>query len=369
MRYPWANTVLLLLLVVQLVTGLFGLIAGAPRLAWVLWLHAAGGYAVLVVFVWKGRIIVDVLRRRRRLDWPRLGSLSLTLFVVVILGTGIIWTIGGPAYALGFSLITLHAVLALFLLVLFAWHTLAKRFIFRVRPARSPRVPAPDCHQRGGAGRVEAGRAGNRLLSLPGAARRFTGSYETGSLTGAFPTVSWLFDNPPPVAADTWRLVIDGAVAQPLTLTYDQIEQMAQDERAATIDCTGGWYSAQTWRGVALGRLLAQSEPAPHALSVTVEAVSGYGRRFALDEARGLLVGRAGGKWAAAARTWISAAAGSRPVIAGSSGSSGSPTSGSTQRAIFSSRRCPFSERPSAAAPRLNTLAWPDGSGHANCDA
>ena len=64
MRYPWVNSALLVLLVAQLLTGFFGLISGAPPFAWVLWLHGIVGYAILVIFVWKGQIILAVVRRR-----------------------------------------------------------------------------------------------------------------------------------------------------------------------------------------------------------------------------------------------------------------------------------------------------------------
>ncbi len=79
-------------------------------------------------------------------------------------------------------------------------------------------------------------------------------------------------------------------MARPFSLSYDELAQLAQVEAVAVIDCTGGWYSAQRWRGVPLGALLDEAGDAATAASVTIEAVSGYKRRFPVDEARRCLL-------------------------------------------------------------------------------
>jgi DMSO/TMAO reductase YedYZ molybdopterin-dependent catalytic subunit len=132
-----------------------------------------------------------------------------------------------------------------------------------------------------------------RVLDLPGARRRFTGSYETGSFTGDFPTVSWLFDKPGRVGTGDWRLTVDGAVREPIELDYAEVEALAVAEQTALLDCTGGWYSTQVWRGIPLAALLDRAGVEGGARSITVEAVSGYDRRFNLDEARGFLLATA----------------------------------------------------------------------------
>ena len=49
------------------------------------------------------------------------------------------------------------------------------------------------------------------LLGLPGATRRFTGSYEAGSFAGnEFPSTSWLADHPRALAPDRYRLQVTG---------------------------------------------------------------------------------------------------------------------------------------------------------------
>jgi DMSO/TMAO reductase YedYZ molybdopterin-dependent catalytic subunit len=182
---------------------------------------------------------------------------------------------------------TVHAVLGLAALFLLIWHTLARRYIVRVRAARDRRAFLRLAGLAfGGALLWQLGRSAKTVLALPAVSRRFTGSYETGSFTGSFPVVSWLFDYPDPVVTESWRLVIDGAVRQPMTLTYAELLTLTAQTLDAVLDCTGGWYSSQEWRGVNVGRLLALAGPLEGAASFTVAATSGYSRRFAIAEAR-----------------------------------------------------------------------------------
>ena len=53
----------------------------------------------------------------------------------------------------------------------------------------------------------------------------------------------------------------------------------------ATLDCTGGWHTTQDWSGVPLQHVLDLAGVRPEAASITVRSVTGYFRRFSLDEA------------------------------------------------------------------------------------
>lgn len=218
-------------------------------------------------------------------------SVILAGLLAIILATGLIWTFAGRTILLGLSLMTLHALAAIALIAFLVWHSIARRFIFRVAEARGRRaflrLAANSLSGLVVWGFVEPLK---KVFDLPGAARRFTGSYETGSLTGDFPQVIWLFDNVQPIDPNHWRLIVDGAVEQVVTLTLEQLERLASDRITETIDCTGGWYSTQEWIGVNLGRILDMAGVKPSARSVTFEAVSGYARRFALQDARGYLL-------------------------------------------------------------------------------
>jgi DMSO/TMAO reductase YedYZ molybdopterin-dependent catalytic subunit len=182
-------------------------------------------------------------------------------------------------------------LLTILLAGLLLWHVLSRRFVWRIPAARDRRA---FLRLMGvsltGLLLWQVTEQAKAAANLSGANRRFTGSYERGSLTGHFPEVTWLFDNPPPVDLSRWRLTIEGAVAQPLTFTYEELTQRPTETVTATLDCTGGWYSAQEWRGLRLGDLLDQAGLTATARSLTVEAVSGYSRRFSLDQARDFLL-------------------------------------------------------------------------------
>jgi DMSO/TMAO reductase YedYZ molybdopterin-dependent catalytic subunit len=105
-----------------------------------------------------------------------------------------------------------------------------------------------------------------------------------------FPVVSWFLDRPDPLDIAQWQLKVSGAVTQPLSLSYAALLALPQQEQVATLDCTGGWYTVQAWRGVALGELLKLSAPLEEAESITVRSSTGYQRRFTLDEAAGYLL-------------------------------------------------------------------------------
>ncbi len=291
MRYPWANVVLLILLIFQLVTGFLGLISGSENLRWILWLHGAGGYAIAAISFWKGIIIFDVFNRIRRINLSRLVFIVLAGLLATILATGLIWAFAGRMILFGMSLMTIHALASIALVAFLVWHSIAKRFILRAPEARGRRaflrLAANSLTGLVVWGFVEPLK---KAFGLPGAARRFTGSYEASHLTGDFPQVIWLFDNVQPIDLNHWRLIVDGQVEQVVALTLEQLGRLASDRSTETIDCTGGWYSTQEWIGVNLGRLLDMAGVKPSARSVTVEAVSGYARRFALQDARGYLL-------------------------------------------------------------------------------
>lgn len=220
-----------------------------------------------------------------------MNSLGLITLLLTTLATGLLWTFAGRILIGGYSLITIHVVLALGVLSLLPWHVVGKRWVFNNKNAMSRRtfLQAGGMAVGGAALYLLAGRVMS-LFALPGARRRFTGSYETGSYSFEFPVVTWLFDYPAPVDLQGWRLTIDGAVENPLALSYDQLSRLANDTTVGLIDCTGGWYARQEWQGINVGALLQKAGMKAGARSVSFEAVSGYGRRFAVEESLGFLL-------------------------------------------------------------------------------
>jgi DMSO/TMAO reductase YedYZ molybdopterin-dependent catalytic subunit len=286
MKTPWVNILLLVLLLIQTLTGYLGLTNGHQPRAWVLWLHGIIAYALTLLLFVKAGVIVDAWRRKKRWTWPRVLFLINLILLLVTLLAGLLWTFDGPLYLSGFSLVSLHIYLAVPLMVLMLWHSLRMRFIFRVRGATGRRPFLAGLVAIAGALALwMAARQAKALAGWAGATRRFTGSYEVGSHCGEFPVVSWIADRPPPVDLAGWALRVEGAVERPFNLTYEELGRWASEELAATLDCTGGWYSDQQWRGAPVATLLELARPLPTAASVTFAAVSGYKRRFPLPEA------------------------------------------------------------------------------------
>ena len=291
MPHPWVNTLLLGFVAVALTSGYFGLTNGDPGRAWILWVHAAVAYAILAVLAWKAAVVLRSLRRNRIAGTPRMAFLLMAALFAFVLASGVTWAHAGRTVFGAVALIELHQWAAVAVGLLLAWHVAMRRAILRVPPARDRRAFLR---------LAAAGTAGvalwqgaallTKLTGLPGADRRFTGSYETGSFTGSFPRVSWFTDDPNPVEPDTWELVIDGLVDREQHVDYETISRLAREDLDATLDCTGGWYTTQAWSGVRVATLLSTAGPKDGAGSIEVQSVTGYSRRFSMSEAQNALL-------------------------------------------------------------------------------
>jgi DMSO/TMAO reductase YedYZ molybdopterin-dependent catalytic subunit len=279
----WTNLALFVLLGLAFTTGWVAFFYGTAPSRASLIVHAASGYAIVALTPWKAVIAARGLHRRRPGWW---ASLVFTGLVMVSIGAGIMHSTGlllafGP-----FSAMTVHVGAALVAIPFVAWHVLARRIPVRaVDLSRRSLLRAGALL--GGAGLAYgAGEAAVRLLSLPGSTRRFTGSYEDGSLQPAqLPVTQWMFDAVPAIDPATWRLTVQmGATTR--EWTYDEL--LAFDDRVrATLDCTGGFYSTQDWSGVWLSRLLPVD---PKGESLHIRSLTGYDRRFTARDANRLLV-------------------------------------------------------------------------------
>ena len=287
------NLALFFLLLLELVSGLGSFLAGSPEGRWVFWLHSAGGLSIVVLLVWKWRIVVRSFQRRGAGFWSLAPAVLGVLFLGILV-TGLWWLLVGrgsllvPFYGEMRPLV-LHTILGLALVPLFALHVVL----------RWPRRPAAAF-----AGR----RAVLRLLAVGGAGfalsrglaaaaphtgpdRRFTGSREEASFEGnAHPVTNWLGDSRQRIPAGEWRLDVRGAVREPLTLGYDDLTAFADRNRRATLDCTGGWYTVQDWGGIPLQAVLDRAGLTDDARSIVVTSATGFSRRFGLGTVPRLLL-------------------------------------------------------------------------------
>ena len=285
MKSFWANSVLLTLLLVELATGFFGLVSGSAGDAIFIAVHRIAGFAIVVVLIWKTAIIVSSLRRRR--SGPRqYASLILVSLLAVTLGLGFAWSYAGPFTFAWFSGVSWHIYVGAALAPVAAWHayTYTKRLPLSFWAERRWFLRAAGIGLAGFAF-TQTSEAASAFFRPSGSERRFTGSYNAARRYGErFPVVSWLNDSPPDIDASEWRLSVIGAVDRELELAYDDLDR--RRGVTAVIDCTGGWYSEQDWRGVPVADVLDQAGTSPNAASITVTSATGYYRRFSMEEAR-----------------------------------------------------------------------------------
>jgi hypothetical protein len=85
----------------------------------------------------------------------------------------------------------------------------------------------------------------------------------------------------PTVDLSKWRLKIDGLVAQPLTLSYDEILALPRIDKTLTLECIsnpiGGSYLGNArWTGTALKPLLERVNPTSAAAHAVIYGADGY---------------------------------------------------------------------------------------------
>jgi len=73
-----------------------------------------------------------------------------------------------------------------------------------------------------------------------------------------------------------FRLVVEGKVARPLSLSLDDLRTMTQHQATLPITCVEGWSASATWRGVRVRDLLAAAGASDEA-SVRVESIEPQG--------------------------------------------------------------------------------------------
>jgi hypothetical protein len=270
------NLALLGALVVALVTGWMAFGAGTGWGRPVVVAHGVTGLAIVALAPWKSVIARRGLRRPRP---GRPSSLVLFALIVASLAAGIAHSAGVTGRAAGLTMMQLHVGAALAAMPFAAAHLVR-------RPVR---VRLTDLSRRnllrglgvvGGGALVYAGlESVSKLLSLPGARRRFTGSHEIGSHEPAkMPVTQWLDDRVPEISADRWSLPVRSAGTE-RSWSLDELEEK-RVRITATLDCTGGWYAEQDWHGVPLRTLL----PDGTGRSIVVRSSTGYARRFPIAD-------------------------------------------------------------------------------------
>lgn len=276
MRGGWltARRVDLLLGIAATVAAGTGLASWAVGTSWGRWLtvaHALSGLSLLALAPAKLRGSVRTgLKRRKATRWLSmlLGALIVATIVLGALHATGLWH--GVGY---WSALWTHVLLVAFVAPLLVWHIVSR-----------PRRPGiADLDRRafvGGSIALAAAGAAYWIQQLVvGDNRRFTGSHEIASFNPAdMPTTMWLNDTSPSVALSDWELTVAG-----VPVKLETLHGLAAP-LTADLDCTGGWWSRQSWDAVPLAELL----PPTDAPTLEVTSLTGYSRLFPARDAANL---------------------------------------------------------------------------------
>ncbi len=90
----------------------------------------------------------------------------------------------------------------------------------------------------------------------------------------------------PTIALSRWSLQVDGAVEEPLSLSWDDFQKLPQAEDVSDFHCVTSWsLMDQRWKGVQFSTIAALVRPLPSATHVMTYAYDGYTTNLPLEEA------------------------------------------------------------------------------------
>jgi hypothetical protein len=293
------NTLILILFCILGITGLYGLVWPLPSSLFEI--HRIAGWGLISLIPWKAVIVFRSLRRGPSRHFDRnllvVISLLLSLATLTVIALVLSWKLQiGPYYvwiaSIGYSGIGWHWGIAMGLAPFFlihAWrHWLKPKRVDFTERRQVLKLMGLGAAALTGWGLTEALAAS---ISQDKRQRRFTGSREEGSYTGnAHPITSGADQGKVRLHLDAWSLRVTGAVHTPLAMTYPDILAQSTADVTATLDCTGGWYTVQTWRGMPLLELLAQARILPEAKGIVLRGVLEYSAPFTLAQAQGILL-------------------------------------------------------------------------------
>jgi DMSO/TMAO reductase YedYZ molybdopterin-dependent catalytic subunit len=280
------NLALLLLLAVALTTGTLAFGVGTPVPAWlVTTAHGLAGLGLVLLIPWKSVVVRRGFRRRP----PRPGRLSgvaLAILVPLALVAGFLHSLGGFRAYLGVFPMQVHVAAALIAVPFAVHHVLVRRQLPRRGDVSRRSALRSLALAAGAVGAYAAVEGIAALARLPGRGRQVTGSHEVGSgVPLRMPVTQWLADPVPELDPNVWTLRVVTPIGAH-ELGYAEFAA-GTDVVTAVLDCTGGWYAQQRWRGVRLDRILPVLN-GPQ--SIDVVSVTGYRRRFPAGDAAGMLL-------------------------------------------------------------------------------
>jgi DMSO/TMAO reductase YedYZ molybdopterin-dependent catalytic subunit len=90
----------------------------------------------------------------------------------------------------------------------------------------------------------------------------------------------------PHVPLAKWQLVVDGAVEEPVTLSWKDFQALPQTKDVSDFHCVTTWSKLDVpWEGVQLSAVIALARPRPDATHVMTHGYDGYTTNLPLEEA------------------------------------------------------------------------------------
>lgn len=282
MTTRFVNTSILGLILLLTASGTYGLFFRMPE--WMYEVHRVLAWGLVLLVPWKMAISGRSLGRGLGASFDRgvvpLLALLMSAGTVLVIGLGLMWAwrLGPERLWLGESTISWHWILALVIVVPFAIHAWARW----PRPKRSEFVSRRGFLKLLGIGAF--GLVGWRASGAVAGAREkaeeprgASGSRLKGYFSGNdFPITTGAGDGKERIETADWSLKVSGGEAPGLVLGYEELLAMPQREYVATLDCTGGWYTVQEWRGVAVPELLRMAGIEDGYRALRLRAVSGH---------------------------------------------------------------------------------------------
>jgi len=244
--------------------------------------HGTLGLGLLLLVPWKSVIIRRGLAHRAPTR-GRMPGVLLGLLLLLSLFAGVLHSVSGYRGVAGVSALAVHVGAAAMALPFLLVHAIGRRQRLRRSDLSRRTLLRASAFGVGSLVAYATLAVSTSLLALPGRQRRSTGSYEIGSGDpGVMPVTQWFTDAVPLVSRAPWQVILNLS-----PIPYSDLAS-GRDTVRAVLDCTGGWYAEQEWRGVALSRLLAQVPAGTR--SIDVISSTGYRRRLPLADLDRLLL-------------------------------------------------------------------------------
>lgn len=91
---------------------------------------------------------------------------------------------------------------------------------------------------------------------------------------------------PPDIDVQQYRLVVDGLVEHPLSLTYSEVLSRPSVAKLVLLICFGFFVDNAEWTGIPVNLLLEEAMAKPEAKAVAFYGADGYSQTLSLEEAQ-----------------------------------------------------------------------------------